>query len=69
MKRYEDNTIRKKINAEKRTIEETLDKLLFLNYSDEEKLKMLEFIKVCRIRYLKLSKLLEIEKQNKNGVC
>ncbi len=69
MKRYEDNTIRKKINAEKRTIEETLDKLLFLNYSDEEKLKMLEFIKVCRIRCLKLSKLLEIEKQNKNGVC
>ena len=69
MKRYKDNTIRKKINAEKRTIEETLDKLLFLNYSDEEKLKMLEFIKVCRIRYLKLSKLLEIEKQNKNGVC
>lgn len=69
MKRYEDNTIRKKINAEKRTIEETLDKLLFLNYTDEEKLKMLEFIKVCRIRYLKLSKLLEIEKQNKNGVC
>ena len=69
MKRYEDNTIRKKINAENRTIEETLDKLLFLNYSDEEKLKMLEFIKVCRIRYLKLSKLLEIEKQNKNGVC
>ena len=69
MKRYEDNTIRKKINAEKRTIEETLDKLLFLNYSDEEKLKMLEFVKVCRIRYLKLSKLLEIEKQNKNGVC
>lgn len=69
MKRYEDNTIRKKINAEKGTIEETLDKLLFLNYSDEEKLKMLEFIKVCRIRYLKLSKLLEIEKQNKNGVC
>lgn len=69
MKRYEDNTTRKKINAEKRTIEETLDKLLFLNYSDEEKLKMLEFIKVCRIRYLKLSKLLEIEKQNKNGVC
>ena len=69
MKRYEDNTIRKKINAEKRTIEETLDKLLFLNYSDEEKLKMLEFIKVCRIRYLKLSKLLEIEKQNKNGRC
>ena len=69
MKRYEDNTIRKKINAEKRTIEETLEKLLFLNYSDEEKLKMLEFIKVCRIRYLKLSKLLEIEKQNNNGVC
>lgn len=69
MKRYEDNTIRKKINAEKRTIEETLDKLLFLNYTDEEKLRMLEFIKVCRIRYLKLSKLLEIEKQNKNGVC
>ena len=69
MKRYEDNTIRKKINAEKRTIEETLDKLLFLNYIDEEKLKMLEFIKVCRIRYLKLSKLLEIEKQNKNGRC
>ncbi len=64
--RYEDNTIRKKINAEKRTIEETLDKLLFLNYTDEEKLKMLEFIKVCRIRYLKLSKQLETEKQNKS---
>lgn len=40
----------------KRTIEELLDKILFLNYTDEEKLKMLEFIKICRTRYLKLEK-------------
>lgn len=66
MKRYEDETIKKKLNAERRTIEELLDKILFLNYSDEEKLQQLEFIKICRLRYLKLSKQLETEKQNKS---
>ena len=56
VKRYEDETIKKKMNAEKRTIENLLDKILFLAYSDEEKIKVLDFIKVCRIRYLKLQK-------------
>lgn len=59
-------SIKQKMNLEEKSIFELLDKVLFLQYSDEEKLKMLEYIKTCRLRYLELNKQFEMEKQNKN---
>ncbi len=45
----------------KKAIEELLDKLLFLNYSIEEKIKILDYIKYCRLRYLDWEKELLLE--------
>ncbi len=59
-------SIKQKMNLEEKSILELLDKILFLQYTDEEKLKMLEYIKTCRLRYLELNKQFEMEKQSKN---
>ncbi|MBP3431869.1 MAG: hypothetical protein J6K39_03340 [Clostridia bacterium] len=42
---------------------ELLDKMCFLNFSDEEKVKQIEYIRSCRLRYLELEKQLIMEKQ------
>lgn len=59
-------TLKQRMNMEEKSIFELLDKMCFLAYSDEEKLKMLDYIKDCRIRYLEFEKQLLMEKQSKN---
>lgn len=52
-----------KMNMEQRSIMELLDKVLFISMSDEEKIKHLDYIRCCRLRYLELEKQLILEKQ------
>ena len=52
------------MNMEMKALLDLLDKTLFLNFSDEERLKNLEYIKSCRLRYLELEKKLLMEKQS-----
>ncbi len=59
-------SLKQKMNMEQKAIMELLDKLLFLCYTDEEKLKGLEYIKCCRLRYLEFEKQLLLEKQSKD---
>lgn len=59
-------TLKQLLNLEKKSIEELLDKCLFLNFSDLEKLRMLEYIKSCRLRCLDIEKQLLLEKQSKD---
>ena len=54
------------MNMEQKSIMELLDKILFLKYTDEEKLKNLEYIKACRLRYLEFEKQLLMEKQSEH---
>lgn len=54
---------KQKMNMEMKSILELLDKTLFLKMTDEEKLKNLEYICSCRLRYLELEKQLILEKQ------
>ena len=49
---------------EQRSVMELLDKCLFIKMSDEEKLKQLEYIKACRLRFLELEKQYILERQN-----
>ena len=57
-------SIKQKMNMEMRSILELLDKTLFLNLSDEEKLKNLDYIRSCRLRYFEFEKQLIMEKQS-----
>ncbi len=57
-------SIKQKMNMEMRSIIELLDKTLFIKMSDEEKLKNLEYIRSCRLRYLEFEKQLLMEKQS-----
>ncbi len=59
-------SLKQKMNMEQKAIMELLDKLLFLRYTDEEKLKGLDYIKCCRLRYLEFEKQLLLEKQGKD---
>lgn len=59
-------SLKQKMNMEQKAIMELLDKLLFLRYTEAEKLKGLEYIKSCRLRYLEYEKELLIEKQSKD---
>lgn len=59
-------SLKQRMNMEQKSISELLDKILFLNYSDEEKLKYLEYIKSCRLRYLEFERQLIMEKQAKD---
>lgn len=56
-------SLKQKMNMERKSIDELLDKLCFLKMSDEEKLKHIEYIKFCRMRYLELEKQLIMRKQ------
>lgn len=55
---------KQRMNMEMRSILELLDKTLFIKMSDEEKLKNLDYIRSCRLRYLELEKQLIMEKQS-----
>lgn len=55
---------KQRMNMEMRSILELLDKTLFIKMSDEEKLKNLEYLRSCRLRYLELEKQLLMEKQS-----
>lgn len=57
-------SIKQRMNMEQKSIMELLDKCLFINFTDEEKLKHLDYIKSCRLRYLELEKQFILEKQS-----
>ncbi len=57
-------TLKQKMNMEQKAIMELLDKCLFIKMSDEEKLKQLEYIKSCRLRYFELEKQFILERQS-----
>ena len=57
-------TTKQRMNMEMRSILELLDKTLFIKMSDEEKLKNLEYLRSCRLRYLELEKQLIMERQS-----
>ena len=59
-------TLKQRMNMEQKSVMELLDKCLFINLSDEEKIKHLGYIKACRLRYLEFEKQLIMEKQSSN---
>lgn len=59
-------SVKQKMNMEMNSILELLDKTLFIKLSDDEKIRNLEFIRSCRLRYLELERQFLMEKQSKD---
>ena len=56
-------SLKQKMNLEEKAIFNLLDKICFLAYSDDEKLEILKFIRLSRLRYLEFEKQLLMERQ------